>query len=189
MDCRHRSLILLVVLSGFLFSIAFASIAYAEANVTDPCAGITCNPSSLTCPDGFAATCTNTCSAGTCSSCSPDCSGHQIVDKCAGVICNVVTLTCIDKFVASCTPKCDSATGQCGTCTPDCSGHQGSNSTAVCNNWVREEIEQCDGNDLAGQTCQSRGFVGGTLKCNMGCTFDTGGCTSATAVCGNGVCE
>ena len=215
------------VLLAFVLSV---SIAVAEENLTDPCAGISCNTpppnecidlktpkiynsvgtcssgqcaytfstsqcgsKTLTCPDGYVASCHELCSGGVCSSCTTDCSGHQSVDKCAGVICNSFTLTCFDGFVASCTPKCDSLTGVCGTCTPDCSGHRGSNSTAVCNNYVREEIEQCDGSDLAGQTCQSRGFAGGTLKCNMGCTFDTSGCTSttavATAVCGNGVCE
>lgn len=47
----------------------------------------------------------------------------------------------------------------------------------VCGNGVREGNEQCDGNDLAGQTCQDLGFTGGTLKCKGDCTFDTSGCT------------
>jgi len=48
---------------------------------------------------------------------------------------------------------------------------------AVCGNGLREGSEQCDGPDLGGQTCQSRGFSGGTLACNGDCTFNTAGCS------------
>jgi beta-lactamase superfamily II metal-dependent hydrolase len=38
----------------------------------------------------------------------------------------------------------------------------------------------CDGIDLAGQTCASQGFDGGTLACNANCgSFDTSGCSSS----------
>ena len=47
--------------------------------------------------------------------------------------------------------------------------------------------EECDGMDLAGQTCESLGFVGGMLACNLDCTFDTHGCIAPE--CGNGVRE
>ena len=43
--------------------------------------------------------------------------------------------------------------------------------------------EQCDGSDLAGNTCttlQGSTFTGGTLACTSACTFDTSGCTNAT---------
>src|SRR5262249_27344865 len=43
--------------------------------------------------------------------------------------------------------------------------------------------EQCDGADLAGQSCQSLGFTSGTLACGRTCVFDTSGC----AFCGDGV--
>ena len=39
-------------------------------------------------------------------------------------------------------------------------------------------IEMCDGRILAGQTCASLGFPGGTLSCAADCTFDTSACTS-----------
>ncbi|HYD49310.1 MAG TPA: DUF1566 domain-containing protein, partial [Terriglobales bacterium] len=39
--------------------------------------------------------------------------------------------------------------------------------------------EQCDGAALAGTSCTSLGFSGGTLACS-GCTFDTSGCSLAT---------
>jgi hypothetical protein len=45
--------------------------------------------------------------------------------------------------------------------------------------------EQCDGADLAGATCVSRGFGPGTLRCRTDCTFDTTACPN----CGNGRIE
>jgi len=45
--------------------------------------------------------------------------------------------------------------------------------------------EDCDGADLRGETCVSRGFDGGTLACRGNCTFDTSGCFD----CGNGIQE
>lgn len=46
---------------------------------------------------------------------------------------------------------------------------------AVCGNNVLESGEECDEQQLAGQTCQTRGFAGGTLKCTN-CRFDTSAC-------------
>jgi len=57
----------------------------------------------------------------------------------------------------------------------------------VCGNGVVEGAELCDGSNLAGQTCESLGFSGGTLACS-GCTFDTSACV-AGASCGNGLVE
>jgi hypothetical protein len=54
-----------------------------------------------------------------------------------------------------------------------------------CGNGSREIGEACDGSDLGGQTCASRGFSGGTLGCNANCTFDESGCS----ICGNSVKE
>jgi hypothetical protein len=51
--------------------------------------------------------------------------------------------------------------------------------------WINPVDEDCDGSALAGQTCQSLGFAGGTLACSSSCTFDTSGCF----YCGNGVVE
>ena len=44
---------------------------------------------------------------------------------------------------------------------------------------VRLGVEDCDGSDLNGQTCASRGLPSGTLKCSSTCTFDTSGCTGS----------
>jgi hypothetical protein len=62
--------------------------------------------------------------------------------------------------------------------TPD-----GGDSTppAECGNGVRVGSEQCDLADLAGRTCISLGYDGGTLACTSTCTFDFAGCTGAVA--------
>lgn len=54
-----------------------------------------------------------------------------------------------------------------------------------CGNSVREGSEECDGSDLDGESCISKGFDGGALGCKADCTFDTSNCTE----CGNGVKE
>jgi len=41
---------------------------------------------------------------------------------------------------------------------------------------VTVPIEQCDGTDLLGQTCNDFGFDGGTLGCTTTCKIDTGAC-------------
>lgn len=46
-----------------------------------------------------------------------------------------------------------------------------------CGNNNQEGTEVCDGSDLAGQSCITQGFTGGTLACNGDCTgFVTTGC-------------
>jgi len=44
-------------------------------------------------------------------------------------------------------------------------------SIPTCENSIQETGEQCDGSDLAGQTCTTRGFDGGTLSCTASCTL------------------
>jgi len=48
----------------------------------------------------------------------------------------------------------------------------------VCGNNIKETEEQCDGSDLGGASCSSRGFSGGTLSCKGSCEFNTSGCTT-----------
>ncbi len=50
-----------------------------------------------------------------------------------------------------------------------------------------EGDEECDGNDLGGETCQTLGFDGGTLACTNSCAFDTSGCTNLEG-CGSREC-
>ena len=49
---------------------------------------------------------------------------------------------------------------------------------ALCGNNIKETGEECDGTDLAGQSCTSKGYTGGTLSCNSSCNFVTSACTS-----------
>jgi len=56
---------------------------------------------------------------------------------------------------------------------------------AACSNSKIEGTEVCDSTNLAGQTCISKGFIGGTLACNSTCGFDTSGCTKAPACTDN----
>jgi cysteine-rich repeat protein len=62
------------------------------------------------------------------------------------------------------------------TCAPTCGALRGI-----------QPGEECDGADLAGRTCQSEGFRGGTLSCRADCTLDTSRCSAAE--CGNAVRE
>lgn len=50
------------------------------------------------------------------------------------------------------------------------------NDAGPCGNGTIDAGEQCDGSDLAGQSCASRGFAGGVLSCNGVCQFDVSGC-------------
>ncbi|MEM6733798.1 MAG: IPT/TIG domain-containing protein, partial [Myxococcota bacterium] len=72
-------------------------------------------------------------------------------------------------------------------CTPGCSFDFGS--CRLCGNSFAEGTpgefgaEVCDRTDLRGATCESQGFVSGTLACQVDCTgYDTSGCTR----CGDG---
>jgi len=59
---------------------------------------------------------------------------------------------------------------------------------ATCGNALIEGAEVCDGANLDGETCQTRGFTGGTLACASTClSFITSGCTNQNPVCGDGV--
>lgn len=48
-----------------------------------------------------------------------------------------------------------------------------------CGDGFRHPGEECDGPDLAGQTCLDHGFVGGALGCAADCTFDRGPCIAS----------
>ena len=64
------------------------------------------------------------------------------------------------------------------TCPVDCG----------CGNGVINDGEECDGDNLADQTCQSLGYQAGILACTSRCTFDRSRCQGG-AVCGNGLLE
>lgn len=58
----------------------------------------------------------------------------------------------------------------------------------VCGDGVREGWEECDNDDLGGQSCVSLGYGGGTLSCAPACEFNIFQCTPAL-FCGDGSCN
>jgi cysteine-rich repeat protein len=48
---------------------------------------------------------------------------------------------------------------------------------SLCGNGSIDGDEECDGLNLNGATCVSRGYDGGTLSCSVGCRFNESGCT------------
>ena len=58
----------------------------------------------------------------------------------------------------------------------------------VCGDGMVGPTESCDGSNLAGETCMSQGFTGGSLGCADDCNdFDVSGCVNSS--CGNGVLD
>lgn len=57
-------------------------------------------------------------------------------------------------------------------------------SDTVCGDEVREGDEQCDVDDLGGNTCESLdiGFSGGTLGCKQSCSFDIDECVTDSLI-------
>lgn len=60
------------------------------------------------------------------------------------------------------------------------------NTTNDCGNGVLDPGEECDGDDLRGETCESLGFREGSLSCTEECEFKTSECGDPP-VCGDGV--
>lgn len=58
------------------------------------------------------------------------------------------------------------------------------NCTLSCGDGTVNPGEDCDGNDLAGETCSTRGYDTGQLTCELNCSFDESNCSID---CGNGV--
>ena len=48
---------------------------------------------------------------------------------------------------------------------------------SICGNGIIEGGEDCEGEDLNSQTCETLGFGPGTLTCDIACSFDTSGCS------------
>lgn len=63
----------------------------------------------------------------------------------------------------------------------------------ICGDNRANGTEACDGNDLRNETCVSKGFSGGTLRCVAAgaannCTYDTSSCTGQVQpTCGDGI--
>jgi hypothetical protein len=57
---------------------------------------------------------------------------------------------------------------------------------SLCGNGNIDSGEECDGSNLGGQTCASRGYAGGTLACNSNCAFNASQCVAAPPPAGGG---
>ena len=53
----------------------------------------------------------------------------------------------------------------------------------TCGNGVIDGLEECDGPELEGATCQTAGYAAGELGCTVGCAFDMSACTDT--LCGS----
>jgi len=49
---------------------------------------------------------------------------------------------------------------------------------SACGDNVVSGTEECDGSDLDGESCTSKGYDSGDLSCNADCAFDTSGCST-----------
>jgi len=56
-----------------------------------------------------------------------------------------------------------------------------------CGNNIQEGPEECDGIDLVGESCISKGYDNGTLSCSGLCAYKYSGCNSYS--CGNGITD
>ena len=63
---------------------------------------------------------------------------------------------------------------------------EASTGISLCGNGVIDQGEECDGSNLAGQTCLNCGYTGGTLSCNSNCAINTSACTSGGGGGGGG---
>lgn len=128
--------------------------------------------------------CQDTCDGFDTSLCANSQCGNDIQE--GGEVCDGTDLrgqTCADLGFGAGTLACS---GDCMSLdTTACSSP-----SLSCGDNIQDPQEICDGFDLAGQTCESLGFTGGTLACQEDCTgFDPTNCTSDSAFCGNGVVE
>jgi len=81
-------------------------------------------------------------------------------------------------------------------CSPTCVAEDGwscvgepSVCAYLCDNGQLDAGEECEGEDLGGQTCTTivGGYTGGTLACGASCRYDTIGCILPS--CGDGVLD
>lgn len=137
----------------------------------------TCSFCSLVCGDGSLAS-VATCGDGVVNS----------TEECDGT--NLDGQTCVgleyDQGVLGCS--------QCNFDISDCSDEEPvPPPPPSCGNGAIDPPEQCDGNNLNGQTCVGLGYDQGTLSCNESCDFNRTNCSYIAgpppASCGNNIQE
>ena len=146
-----------------------------------------------TCGDGvFNAAAGELCDEGGATAlCDADCTlgecGDGVINAAAGEACDDAgesagcnldcsLVTCGDGITnLAAGEACDDA-GESAGCNLDCS-------LATCGDGLTNATagEACDGTELGGATCQTQGFLVGTLACSPGCTYDTGSCANPPA--------
>lgn len=101
------------------------------------------------------------------------------VEECEGT--DLGGTTCIDLGFVSGTLACSAQ-----LCRFNLSGCSYSLSCGDGN--IDADTEECDGENLDGQTCESQGYRAGVLSCTDGCAFDLSDC-QAQGTCGDGVLD
>lgn len=94
-------------------------------------------------------------------------------DGCEGAVCGVDPYCCETQWDGICVGEAYSMCPE--VCLP------------VCGDGIisggGEAAEQCEGDNLGGQTCEGLGLPAGTLACDGACAFDTTGCDGLPGPC------
>lgn len=100
--------------------------------------------------------------------CCPDCGNNRLDpgEQCDGTASTSFTCQdfCFTGGVLGCTEACQIDLSLCTGDLPTCA------------DGVKDCGEDCDGEDLGGQSCETLGFAGGSLACSGTCAFDVSGC-------------
>lgn len=178
-------------------AVGFRVATLADDPAGENCGNLTCEEpeNALTCPadcddkcgDGLCtgaedvqtcpAECPDVCGDGVCTgdedstNCAADCGS-----KCGDGVCNgdEGTTTCVDDCGQDCGDGVCNGSESSATCFPDC---------VSCGDGLVEGNEDCEADVPLADSCQSLGFDGGTLACNLQtCTYDTSNCTESSCL-------
>ncbi|MBU1537319.1 hypothetical protein KKF84_18535, partial [Myxococcota bacterium] len=127
----------------------------------DTCASLGYHGGTLACDDQCNLILTECEAAGQC--------GDDIIQTQFGETCEpgISTENCNELGHGSGEATCDA---NCHWDLTNCSG------AASCGDGVVEGIEECEAEDMNGQTCLTLGYYGGTLACTPQCIFNTSSC-------------
>ena len=134
--------------------------------------------------DGGSQSCTVNGYSGS-QSCKSDCTGYVSCVSSQRCGDNLVNGQEVCDGTALSGKSCQTQGYSSGTlsCKSDCSNYDvtacSNPPTQTCGNNIREGSETCDGTDLVGQSCTTKGFASGTLSCNTQCNaYVTTQCTA-----------